>query len=157
MIYFSCTSLFSNQLNITNNMLLLIYLNYTLFWRICLCLCYLLLLSVSLSAFCVHRYNGSCSTCWWLCGQDLGVHCELCDNGYWQLSLFSPYWMINKTCRDLAYKVCKMQYIFKQACAHALSKRQKTGKQRQTDTQNLAKYYLCGTYSSGDELNYCYS
>jgi len=40
-----------------------------------------------------------------LCGQDLGVHCELCDGGYWKLSLFSPYWMINKTQRDLTYKV----------------------------------------------------
>jgi len=39
------------------------------------------------------------------CVQDLGVHCELSDAGYWQLSLFSPYWMINKTSRDLTYRV----------------------------------------------------
>jgi len=37
--------------------------------------------------------------------QDLGVHCELNDSGYWQLSLFSPYWMINKTQTQLTYQV----------------------------------------------------
>jgi len=39
------------------------------------------------------------------CVQDIGVHCELSEAGYWQLSLFSPYWMVNKTSRDLMYMV----------------------------------------------------
>jgi len=43
--------------------------------------------------------------CLTVCIQDLGIHCELCDGGYWQLSLFSPYWMINKTRRELTYRV----------------------------------------------------
>lgn len=39
--------------------------------------------------------------------QELGIHTEICEGGYQQLSLYSPYWMINKTERDLAYKVLR--------------------------------------------------
>jgi hypothetical protein len=39
--------------------------------------------------------------------QELGIHTEVSEGGYQQLSLYSPYWMINKTERDLAYKVLR--------------------------------------------------
>jgi len=35
---------------------------------------------------------------------DLGIHCEKLSNGCMLLSVYCPYWMINKTQRNLSYK-----------------------------------------------------
>lgn len=46
--------------------------------------------------------------------QDLGLHCKL-NKGTLDVSLFCPYWMINKTGKWLAYRVksnCQNMHAF---------------------------------------------
>ena len=47
--------------------------------------------------------------------QDLGVHTSS-PHGYQEVALYCPYWMINKTGRELTYKVrtCQRLYISRQ-------------------------------------------
>ena len=94
--------------------------------QLCLFVCEVWYCVVRTSAFTVRDMSlaiNSCpstvSVCVWsvvLCCQDLGIHCERHVTGYQQLSVYCPYWMINKTQRNLSYKVtwrhfCALSYF----------------------------------------------